>query len=106
MIPFEISVEELKEWREKNHPHVLIDVREPREFATATIGGELMPLGTLPARLQDLDPEADIVVLCHIGGRSAMATEFLRRNGFPNARSLKGGISAWSSKIDPAIPKY
>lgn len=105
-VPFDITVQELKEWRERSHPHRLIDVRQPNENTFANIGGELIPLNTLPQHVSELDPEEEIVVYCHMGGRSAMATEFLRRNGFPNARNLKGGITAWSKEIDPSIPTY
>jgi sulfur-carrier protein adenylyltransferase/sulfurtransferase len=105
-IPFEITVEELKELRDNGSPHRLIDCREPDEFKTANIGGELMPMNTIPARLQDLDPDEDIVVYCKVGGRSAMVVEYLRRNGFDKARNLRGGIYAWSEKIDPTVPKY
>jgi sulfur-carrier protein adenylyltransferase/sulfurtransferase len=105
-IPFEITVEELKEMRDKNLPHRLIDCRESDEFNASNIGGELMPMNTIPSRLQDLDPDEDIIVYCKVGGRSAMVVEYLRRNGFDNARNLRGGIYAWSENIDPTIPKY
>lgn len=87
-------------------PHRLIDCREPNESAKASIGGELMPMNTIPSRLQDLDPDEDIIVYCKVGGRSAMVVEYLRRNGFERARNLQGGIYAWSDKIDPTLPKY
>jgi rhodanese-related sulfurtransferase len=107
MIPFEISVEELKQWRESNKPHVLIDVREPAEYAVAKIeGAKLIPLNSLPSHLDELNPDDEIILHCHIGGRSARATEFLRRNGFEKARNLAGGIEAWSLKIDPKVPLY
>jgi adenylyltransferase/sulfurtransferase len=105
-IPFEITVKELKEWRDQGHEHVLLDVREPREHRVAEMGGRLVPLATLPMLLNELDPEQDIVVHCHLGGRSGMATEFLRRNGFPKARNLRGGIEAWSREIDPSVARY
>jgi adenylyltransferase/sulfurtransferase len=105
-IPFELTVQELKEWRDQGKPHMLIDVREVREYNVAQMGGTLMPLATLPLRLNDLDPDAEIIVHCHHGGRSGMATEFLRRNGFEKARNLRGGIDAWSREIDPAVPRY
>ena len=105
-IPFEISVQELKEWRDSGKDFKLIDVREPSEYQTANIGGVLMPMNSLPAHLQDLDPEQDIVVHCKLGGRSGMAVEFLRRNGFPKARNLRGGIIAWSREIDPSVKQY
>lgn len=105
-IPFEITVQELKQWRDEKRPHRLIDVREPEEFKIASIDGELIPLNSLPMRLQDLDPEEDLVIHCKVGGRSGMAVEYLRRNGFPKARNLRGGILEWSEKIDPNVPRY
>ncbi|SRR5579884_2625401 len=105
-IPFEISVQELKEWRDSGKAFRLVDVREPDEFAFANLGGTLIPLNTLATHLQDFGPDEDIVVHCRSGGRSAMAVEFLRRNGLPRARNLRGGILAWSKEIDPAVPQY
>ena len=105
-IPFEISVQELKEWIDSGKKFSLIDVREPDEYAFANIGGKLIPLNSLPQHLSELDSEADIVVHCKLGGRSGMAVEFMRRNGLPKARNLRGGIIAWSKEIDPTIPQY
>ncbi len=106
MTPFEITVEELKKLQDDTSEYQLIDVREPNEFATANIGGTLIPMQTLPQHLNDLRDDVPLVILCHVGGRSTMAAEFLRRNGFENAQSLAGGIEAWSTRIDPKIPKY
>ena len=105
-IPFEITVQELKEWKDQSIPFTLIDVREPEEYRTANMGGRLIPLATLAEHMQELDPETDIVVHCHLGGRSGMAVEFLRRNGFPRTRNLRGGIAAWSQQIEPSVPQY
>ena len=105
-VPMEISVQELKAWKDEGKDFVLIDVREPSEFKTANMGGTLMPLSTLPARMPELDPEKTIVVHCHHGGRSAMAVQFLRKNGFNGATNLQGGINAWSRQIDPSVPTY
>ncbi len=106
IIPFEITVQELKQWQDEGKDFVLIDVREPSEFKTANMGGTLIPLNSLPEHFSELDPEADIVVHCHLGGRSGMAVEFMRRNGFTKARNLRGGIAAWSKQIDPKVPQY
>ena len=106
MIPFEISVQELKEWMDAGKDFVLIDVREPNEYAYANIGGKLVPLNSLPQHLADFDPAADIVVHCKLGGRSSMAVEFMRRNGLERARNLRGGIIAWSREIDRSVPQY
>ena len=86
----------------------LIDVREPWEFATAHIEGSLlMPMGEVPARAhQELDPEERLVVLCHHGIRSMNVTVWLRNQGFEQAQSLRGGIDAWSTQVDPAISRY
>ena len=66
----------------------------------------LIPLGQVPKRLSELDPEADIVVHCKSGMRSAKACGILRQAGFEHVRNMKGGILAWSDKVDPSVPKY
>ncbi len=87
---------------------VLLDVREPWEFATAQIAGSLlMPMGEVPSRAYtELDPDAHIVVLCHHGQRSLSVAMWLRREGFERAQSLAGGIEEWSRAIDPKVPRY
>lgn len=87
---------------------VLLDVREPWEFATAQIAGsKSMPMGEIPARaLQELDPEAPIVTICHAGVRSLNVAAWMRNQGFEKVQSLTGGIDAWSREIDPAVPRY
>lgn len=84
----------------------VLDVREPYEFAIAQIGGHLIPLGDLPKRVGELDPEREIVVQCKSGARSQRAAEFLAQNGFKRVHNLAGGITAWSEKVDPNVPKY
>ena len=104
---FDISVEELKRWRDQGHEHVLIDVRTPPEYQIAQIeGSDLVPLSELQQRLGELEPRADIVVHCHHGPRSSQAVMFLRSNGFSRARNLAGGINAWSQQVDPGVPRY
>ncbi len=87
---------------------VLLDVREPWEFATAQIAGsKSMPMGEIPARaFQELDPEAHIVTICHAGVRSLNVAAWMRNQGFEKVQSLAGGIDAWSREIDPAVPRY
>ena len=86
----------------------LIDVREPWEYATAHVeGSEPMPMGEVPARArQELDPEERLLVLCHHGVRSMNVTAWLRNQGFENAQSVRGGIDAWSTEVDPKVPRY
>lgn len=86
---------------------VLLDVREPWEFAICHIAGALtMPMATVPARQQELDPDQEIVVVCHHGMRSAQVCMFLERQGFGRVFNLTGGVAAWASDVDPAMPQY
>lgn len=104
---YTITVRELKERMDKGDKVFLLDVREPHEFALAKIeGATLIPLGTLPNSLNQLDPNEEIVALCHKGMRSADATGFLLQQGFANVKNLIGGIDAWSVEIDHSVPRY
>jgi rhodanese-related sulfurtransferase len=102
----EMTVEELKQQLDSKADLFVLDVREPVEYQIANIGGHLIPLGQLPARLNELDPEQHIVVHCRSGTRSADAVEFLRRQGFERVQNLAGGILAWADRIDPKMQKY
>jgi rhodanese-related sulfurtransferase len=86
----------------------LIDVREPWEFATARIDGSVpMPMGDVAARAhQELDPDERLVVVCHHGQRSMNVAVWLRNQGFEQAQSLRGGIEAWSTEVDPGVARY
>ncbi len=86
---------------------VLVDVRTEIEWGICRLDGAiLMPLSELPLRRDELDPEADTVVYCHVGARSAHAAEYLRRLGFRRVRHLLGGIDAWAEQMDPSMPRY
>ncbi|WAR46841.1 rhodanese-like domain-containing protein [Methylomonas rapida] len=86
---------------------MLLDVREPNEYAFAHIEGSLhIPLRQLPERAEELEKDLDIVVLCHHGMRSQQACLFLEQYGFNRLYNLKGGIDAWSLTCDPSIPRY
>ena len=105
MSGIEISVKEAsKKMRGKNV--FLLDVRQPEEFAVSKIEGFLlMPLHELAAGVEELQPHKskEVLVICHHGARSLFAANFLRKCGF-DAKSIKGGIEEWSSKIDPSMP--
>ena len=105
---YEIAPEEVKRKIDAGDIFSLIDVREPWEFERAWIGGaKLMPMGDVPSRAhQELDPEDQIVVICHHGVRSMNVTAWLRQQGFEKAQSMRGGIDAWSRSVDPQVPKY
>ncbi|MGA2182699.1 MAG: molybdopterin-synthase adenylyltransferase MoeB [Bryobacteraceae bacterium] len=92
---------------DRHDSFVLLDVREPHEYQICRIPGSiLIPLGDLPKRVAELDSSSEIVAHCKMGGRSAKAVEFLRQTGFKKVRNMKGGILAWSDRVDPTVPKY
>jgi adenylyltransferase/sulfurtransferase len=103
----EIEPAEVKQKIDRGDNFVLIDVREPHEYQICRIPtSRLIPLGELPKRVGELDPEAEIVAHCKSGIRSGKAVDFLKQAGFRNVRNMKGGILAWSDKVDPSVPKY
>jgi adenylyltransferase/sulfurtransferase len=104
---YTITVRGLKDRLDKGDQVFLLDVREPHEFSMAKIeGSTLIPLGTLPQSLNQLDPTDEIVALCHKGMRSADAVGFLLQQGFSDVKNLIGGIDAWSVEIDHSVPRY
>lgn len=103
----EISVQELKSKMDKGEKFVLIDVREPHEYAIARIpGAKLIPLATVTQRVHELDTADEIILQCRSGARSARALNTLKQLGFRKLKNLKGGILAWAEEIDPSVPKY
>lgn len=103
----EITVQELKSRLENEENLQLIDVREQNEKDFADIGGELIPMGTIPNNVDKIKKDVDVVIYCRSGGRSGRVVQFLEANhGFKNIYNLKGGILAWSDEIDSSIPKY
>lgn len=106
--PDEVTVQEMK--RALDNPALgvqVVDVREPDECEIARIEGvPLLPLSQLAARFKELDPAQSYYLHCKAGGRSLKALRFLRDQGFKNLKSVKGGITAWSTEIDPSVPKY
>jgi sulfur-carrier protein adenylyltransferase/sulfurtransferase len=103
----DVDAKKLKAKLDRGDRFVLVDVREPHEFQIGRIPkSTLIPLGELPKRLNELDKDAEIVVHCKSGGRSAKAVALLRENGFKNVSNMTGGILAWSDQVDPSVPKY
>jgi molybdopterin/thiamine biosynthesis adenylyltransferase/rhodanese-related sulfurtransferase/molybdopterin converting factor small subunit len=103
----EIDVVELKQKIDRGDKFVLIDVREPHEYKICSIpGAKLIPLGEFPKHVDEFDKDADIVIHCRSGMRSAKACAILNQNGFQHVRNVVGGILAWSDKVDPTVPKY
>ncbi len=86
---------------------IIIDVREQWEYDLAHLPESmLVPLNTLPTRVNDLDPSRSYALLCHHGMRSEMAANWLLQHGFNSLINIDGGIDAWSMDVDPALPRY
>ena len=103
----EITSVELKQRLDRGDALRIVDVREPNEYQINRIPGSvLIPLGDVPKRQNELDPNDEIVVHCKMGTRSAKAADFLRSVGFKRVLNLKGGILDWVEKVDPSQPKY
>jgi len=104
---WEITPVELKRRLDAGDDLFILDVREPNEYQINRIpGSTLIPLGELPRRYQELDPNREIVAHCKMGGRSAKAVEYLRSVGFTKVKNLTGGVLEWIDKVDPSQPKY
>jgi adenylyltransferase/sulfurtransferase len=102
----EIQPAELKAKLDNGDNIFILDVREPHEYQICNLGGYLIPLGDLPARMNELDSSREIVAHCRSGVRSAKAVTLLRQAGFGKVKNLAGGILAWADKVDPTVPKY
>jgi len=104
-----LSATELAHWladSERTMP-LLLDVREPWEFDTCHIPGSMsMPMSSIPARQEELDPELAIVCICHHGARSMQVAAFLERAGFNNVTNLTGGVHGWAMQVDTSMPTY
>lgn len=101
-------------WLDRMKAHgtpILLDVREPSELQTASVkpdGFTLIhiPMGVVPPRLNELNPDQPIACLCHHGARSMRVAAFLEYQGFKHIANITGGINAWASQLDPSVPRY
>ena len=107
MTELEITPTELKQRQDAGQKLLLIDVREPHEYEICRIeGATLIPMRTIPANLQQLDTDDEVICYCHHGVRSLDVVVWLQGQGVATARSLAGGIDRWSLEIDPQVPRY
>lgn len=107
--PAELS-DWLKSARALGEP-VVLDVREPAELRAASVKADgfklvTIPMGLIPPRLDELDPDQPVACLCHHGARSMQVAAFLQARGFSHVANIAGGIDAWSIELDPSIPRY
>ena len=110
----QISPAQFNDWLHEVTPQgqpLILDVRETWECQLASVAPDgceimIMPMQTVPARLNELDKNRPIACLCHHGGRSMQVAAFLEHHGYANIVNISGGIHAWSSEVDPSIPVY
>jgi rhodanese-related sulfurtransferase len=102
-----ISPAELDERLKRGEELMVIDVREAQEYAIAHIAGaRLLPLSRFPEWAETLNPDEEVVFICHHGIRSAQVCAFLAKQGFKKLYNLEGGIDAWSCDVDPSVQRY
>lgn len=111
----QMTAEELKARFDQGETLVLLDVREPieRTFcaipAPSTVQDLHMPMRTLPERLEEIQAiqgGSPLVVYCHHGVRSLQVAGWLAQQGLAGLVNLEGGIDAWSTAVDPSLPRY
>jgi adenylyltransferase/sulfurtransferase len=103
----EVTVEELKELKESAKDFQLIDVREPHEYDICNLEGELIPMGQIPANVEKISKDKQVIMYCRSGRRSADIITWLEKNHhLTNLYNLKGGILAWAREIDPDMETY
>jgi adenylyltransferase/sulfurtransferase len=103
----ELTVLELRDALAQGGSITLLDVREQWEFDLCHLPGSvLIPLSSLPERMGELDAAAEVVTICHSGGRSLQAARFLKASGHDKVRSLKGGVNLWAEQVDPGMARY
>jgi rhodanese-related sulfurtransferase len=105
----QLSPQQLANWladRSRARP-VLLDVREPWEFQICRIRDSVhMPMDKVPERKDELDPEADTVVVCHHGARSFQVGALLEAAGFSKVFNLAGGVDGWAKQVERGMPQY
>lgn len=86
---------------------ILLDVREAWEFDICHIANSrLVPMRQVPDVIEELDKDAEIVVICHHGIRSRHIARYLESVGFTDLINLEGGVQAWHDEVDPDMPTY
>ena len=103
----EATAAEIKQRLDAGEQLRIIDVREAHEHAIAHVdGAELRPMSVIRSWWQELPRDEDLVVMCHHGGRSANVCAMLAQAGFERLTNMTGGIDAWSTTVDPSVPRY
>ena len=102
-----LTPEQLKASLDENNSMLLLDVREPWEYALCHIDKSVnISMSNISSTVEKFDPESEIVVICHHGIRSLQVANYLAERGFNKLTSLEGGVDAWAKSIDQTMPQY
>lgn len=103
----EVSPKQVKQKIDRKEDFILLDVREQEEVELCRIEGSVhIPLSCFQSKFSELPKDKEIIVHCHSGMRSVMATQYLIQKGFRNVKTMQGGIDLWSVEVDPKVPRY
>ena len=103
----EMDVAELDRWRQQGKAFTLLDVRQASEVAMASVPGALhIPMREVQARIREIPRDRPVIVMCHVGERSARIARFLVTDGLGEVYNLEGGIDAFALKIDHSVGRY
>jgi len=103
----QLTAEQLKDYLETGKKPVILDIRETWEYEICHLENSLnINMSQIPAKMDELNPEEEIVVLCHHGIRSLQVAEYLKSQGFINLINLEGGIDAWAKSVDTTMSQY
>ncbi len=104
----ELTATALRDLLETADPRpLLLDVREAWEFEIChLVDSVLLPMRQIPTVVPKLNPQQDIVVICHHGIRSRLVVEYLEQSGFDRVFNLAGGVAEWAREVDPTMPTY
>ncbi len=98
---------QLQAYLSAGHQPLLLDVREPWEFEICHLpGSQLMPMRDIPQAISQLDPQQEVVLICHHGVRSLQVAHFLQQAGFTQVINLYGGVDLWAQDVDRTMPTY
>jgi len=102
-----ITPTELNKQISRGESYQIIDVREPMEFNICSIpNSQLISLGTIDVRKDEINKSNPTVMVCHHGMRSARVIQYLEQFGYNNLINLEGGIHAWALEVDQNMATY
>lgn len=106
-LPQEIAPETLATMQQEERLHAILDVRETWELDICKFEDCLhIPLNDLPQRIDELPRDRPLIVVCHLGQRSLLATRWLRAAGLSQSTNLMGGVDAWADRINSGMRRY